>query len=68
MEVLFVTYKYPPAIGGMQKQSFELIKGFEKVIKVHKLVYDNNGSLILFFMSLLIRCLLYTSPSPRDRG
>ncbi len=65
MEVLFVTYKYPPAIGGMQKQSFELIKGFEKMHKVHKLVYDHNGSLILFFMSLLIRIpyVLLKNPS-----
>ena len=27
-EILFVSHKYPPATGGMEKQSYELIKVF----------------------------------------
>lgn len=52
MEVLFVSYKYPPSIGGMQKQSYELITGFAAVHKVHSLIYDQRGSLVWFFVSL----------------
>jgi len=65
VEVLFVTYKYPPSIGGMQKQSFELINRFERVAKAHRLVYDQNGSLLFFFMSLLVRMpyILLRNPS-----
>jgi len=55
MEVLFVTYKYPPSIGGMQKQSYELIKGFEEHGSVHKLVYNNKGYVLLFLLSLFVR-------------
>ncbi len=52
MEVLFISYKYPPALGGMQKQSYELIQGFKKYAKVHTILYDNNSSLVWFFLSL----------------
>ncbi|HRG19955.1 MAG TPA: glycosyltransferase family 4 protein [Saprospiraceae bacterium] len=40
MEVLFISHKYPPATGGMEKFSFELINGMERHARVHKLVYE----------------------------
>ncbi len=52
MEILFITHKYPPSIGGMQKQSFELITGMAKHHKVHTIIYDNESSKISFFLSL----------------
>jgi glycosyltransferase involved in cell wall biosynthesis len=52
MEVLFVTHKYPPVTGGMEKQSYELIKGMERHVKVHKIAYEGTGSRIRFFWSL----------------
>ncbi len=55
MEVLFITYKYPPAFGGMQKQSFELINRFKEKAQVHSLIYDQTSSLALFFISLFWR-------------
>ena len=55
MEVLFISYKYPPAIGGMQKQSYELITGASKFSTVHTILYDNSSSLIWFFISLYWR-------------
>ncbi len=52
MEVLFITHKYPPSIGGMEKQSYELIKGVSNHSKVHTIVYDNNTSKVKFFFTL----------------
>lgn len=52
MEILFVSHKYPPSIGGMEKHSFELISGMEKLTAVHKIVYDGRGSRLRFFLTL----------------
>ncbi len=41
MEILFISHKYPPTIGGMEKQSYELIKEISKVHKVHKIAYNS---------------------------
>jgi glycosyltransferase involved in cell wall biosynthesis len=52
MAVLFITHKYPPAIGGMEKQSFELIQGFTGVEQNFAIYYDGKQNIILFFLSL----------------
>jgi len=52
MEILFITHKYPPSIGGMENQSFHLIKGVSAAAKVHKIVFDGNGSVFSFYLSL----------------
>lgn len=52
MEILFITHKYPPSIGGMEKQSYELINGVSQHHKVHTLVYDNKSSKIAFLLTL----------------
>ncbi len=52
MEILFVSHKYPPSIGGMEKQSFELINGIGQHLTVHRLVYEGKGSRIRFFLGL----------------
>ncbi|GAA4327857.1 glycosyltransferase family 4 protein [Mucilaginibacter gynuensis] len=57
MEVLFVSHKYPPSIGGMEKQSFELIKGMSKYVKVHTIIHQTGKSKIRFFASLNRRIL-----------
>jgi glycosyltransferase involved in cell wall biosynthesis len=49
MEILFVSHKYPPATGGMEKQSFELITGLAKLTKIHTIVYT-TGSRLTFFL------------------
>ena len=54
MEVLFITHKYPPSIGGMEKQSYELINGFAKIHKVHTLVYDNESSKVKFLLKAYV--------------
>lgn len=53
METLFISYKYPPSIGGMQKQSYHLIEGHSKYRNTHRIVYDQKSPLTYFFMSLM---------------
>ena len=65
MELLFISHKYPPGIGGMQKQSFELIQGFGKDHKVHTVVHDESvESKFIFFLSLKsrVRKIIKTNP------
>jgi len=61
MKVLTVTHKYPPSIGGMQKQSFELINGLTKKTVVSPLIFDNSYPKFLFLFlvipRIIIRCL-----------
>jgi len=52
MAVLFITHKYPPAVGGMEKQSFELIQGFTDVDQNFAIHFDGKKNIILFFLSL----------------
>ncbi len=52
MEVLFVSHKYPPAIGGMEKQSFELIRNMGAHVTVHRLIYEGKGSRAAFLLTL----------------
>lgn len=53
MEILFISHKYPPTIGGMEKQCFELINHAEKENKVHKLVHlSEKESKVSFFRKL----------------
>jgi glycosyltransferase involved in cell wall biosynthesis len=52
MEILFVSHKYPPSTGGMEKQSFELINGMKQHLSVHAIVYSGTESRLKFFMQL----------------
>jgi len=52
MKILFITHKYPPTIGGMEKQSFELIT---RAAKLHDTVvhaYKGEGSKLKWFVDL----------------
>jgi glycosyltransferase involved in cell wall biosynthesis len=55
MEILFITHKYPPSIGGMEKQSYELINGVAKSFKVHTLIYDNQTSKVKFLLTVPLK-------------
>ena len=55
MEILFITHKYPPSIGGMEKQSFELTQGMKKHATVHLLCFDGTESKVRFFWLLKSR-------------
>ena len=49
MEILFISHKYPPSIGGMEKQSFELTQGMKRHATVHLLCCDGAESKVRFF-------------------
>jgi len=55
MSIIFISHKYPPAIGGMEKQSFELINGFKRVSFCHQLIYDGNENFMLWIFKLRSR-------------
>lgn len=55
MEILFITHKYPPSVGGMEKQSYELINGVARSYKVHTLIYDNKSSRVKFLLTVPLR-------------
>lgn len=57
ISILFVSHKYPPSTGGMEKQSYELITRMHHYAKVHQLVYDRSESIIQFFIKLNRRIL-----------
>jgi phosphatidylinositol alpha-1,6-mannosyltransferase len=52
MEILFVSHKFPPSVGGMEKQSFELVTGMERHCRVHRIVFEGKGSIVMFFLGL----------------
>lgn len=52
-EILFISHKYPPSTGGMEKFSFELVSQFEsKPIKIHKLIFNHTESKLMWFLLL----------------
>ena len=51
-EVLCVTHKYPPSVGGMEKQSYELINGLQQYYTTHVIAYPNHGNKTLWFARL----------------
>ena len=57
VEILLVSHKYPPATGGMEKQSYELINGLALYTRVHTIIYDNKESILTFFYKLNKRIL-----------
>lgn len=55
--ILFVSHKFPPATGGMERQSFELITGLGMKAAVHKIVFDGGEPILRFFQKLNGRIL-----------
>lgn len=64
MEILFVSHKFPPFTGGMEKQSFELINGIKNRSVVHSIVYEGNESRIKFFIMLNKRIMKIIKDNP----
>lgn len=65
--VLFVSHKYPPSTGGMEKQSYELITRMHQHAKVYALVYEGSESIIQFFRKLNRRILDLVRQHPEIR-
>ena len=53
--ILFVTHKYPPSTGGMQKQSFELIEHAKKKMNASSIIYRSNYPKIFFLLSVTVK-------------
>ena len=65
MEILFISHKYPPTIGGMEKQCFELIQHAETQNKVHKVVHlSEEETKVSFFLKLRRRVKKILSENP----
>ncbi len=50
MEILVISHKYPPSIGGMQKQCYELVEGLKRNHTVHTLIHKDGTSKFLFLL------------------
>lgn len=48
-KVLFVTHKHPPSLGGMQRQSYELVRNYRKIGCVRTIFYNGKYPIWLFF-------------------
>jgi phosphatidylinositol alpha-1,6-mannosyltransferase len=64
MEILFVSHKYPPSVGGMEKQSYELINGMAAHARVHTIVYTGTGGKFQFFWTLRKKILQKCQENP----
>lgn len=51
-EILCVTHKHPPCIGGMEKQSYELVSGLSRYYKTHVIAYRNETNKTIWFLTL----------------
>lgn len=51
-KILCITHKYPPVIGGMEKQSYELIKGLSAHYETIVIAYKDEGNKALWFKNL----------------
>ncbi|MBC7884172.1 MAG: glycosyltransferase family 4 protein [Saprospiraceae bacterium] len=55
MAILFITHKYPPAVGGMENQSFQLINGYKNIYGSYDIIYTGKEHIALFFLKLKFR-------------
>jgi len=52
LTVLFITHKYPPAVGGMETQSYHLISGISEMITAYHIIFDSKEPIWKFFFRL----------------
>ncbi len=57
MEALFISYKHPPSIGGIQIQNKALVDSIERTHRVHRLIWDGHSPLPLFLATAATRAL-----------
>lgn len=64
-EILIISHKFPPSIGGMQKHCFELTEGLKKRARVHLLIQTSDISKLVFFFGVVAKAkrLLKENPS-----
>ena len=67
MEILVISHKYPPSIGGMQTHCFKLVQELEKNHTVHPIIWKSNYPRGLFFLTVIFRVLLKLKRNPEIR-
>lgn len=50
MKILYITRKYPPSIGGMQRMNYHLIEALSKKAEVVKITWGSSQSFLPFFI------------------
>lgn len=66
MEILFISHKYPPTIGGMEKQCYELVSRIEKRHTVHKLILNKEDEgVVSFFYKVRKRAKQILKANPK---
>jgi glycosyltransferase involved in cell wall biosynthesis len=67
-EVLYITRKHPPSIGGMQRLSFELRESLADILPVHVIAWGYSQIWLPFFIGYaLIRAIVYLALRPQLR-
>lgn len=67
MELLIISHKYPPSIGGMQTHCFKLVQELRKEHAVHELIWKSNYPRVLFFLTAVIRALVKLRKHPKTK-
>ena len=57
-EILCISHKYPPSTGGMERQSYELIKGLRAYYKVHSFTYKKGDQPKVVWLAALKRHIM----------
>ncbi len=58
MEILVISHKYPPSIGGMQTHCYKLVQELKKQHRIHDLIWKSNYPRLLFFLTVVVRTLI----------
>lgn len=67
-EILCISHKYPPATGGMERQSYELIKGLKAHYKTYSITYKKGDGPVVAWLTHvkhLVRVSLEAHPGIR---
>jgi len=60
MDVLFITRKYPPSVGGMQKLNYKVITEVEKLVNSYIIAWGGSQKwLPLFVITAAVRAILF---------
>ncbi|KUK76342.1 MAG: Glycosyl transferase group 1 [Proteiniphilum acetatigenes] len=63
-EILCITHKHPPSVGGMEKQSYELIQGLQRYYITHVIAYRNDSNKVLWFLKLPFKIMKTLKKNP----
>ena len=65
MKILYITRKYPPSVGGMQRQSFELAKALSGKAEVEVIAWGHSQAFLPFFIFYALLKSAYLIPAKK---